>query len=143
MPTMKGTDEGYHPSKIKEISSEEEVESPQNLGLGGAAFGGSTSFEEDEKKTTKGGGSLGHEKAKIELKEPNPILENDAAEATQTTSEEVDNLVFFMRHLGGAELDDKEASKIQSTGEAIGYGHVALLFGRGSVGHSFSIAIDD
>jgi hypothetical protein len=64
MPTTKGTDEGDHPSKIKEISSKEEVDSPQISGLGGAAFGGSTSSEEDEMKTAEGGESSGHEKAK-------------------------------------------------------------------------------
>jgi hypothetical protein len=99
------------------------------LGLGGAAFEGSTSSEEDEKKTVEGGRSSGHEKAEKELKEPNPILEKDAIESTHTTSEEVDKLGFFMRHLGGDELDDKEASEIESKGEAMGYGPRALLFG--------------
>jgi hypothetical protein len=129
---MKGTDEGQHPSKIKEISFEEEVESPRILGLGGAAFGGSTSSEEDEKKTAERCRSSGHEKAKEELKESNLILEKDVAEATQTTGEEVDEIGFFMRHLGGGELDDKEASEIESKGEAMGYGLGALLF-RGEI----------
>jgi hypothetical protein len=38
MPTTKGTDEVDHLLKIKEISSEEEVESPRLLGLEGASF---------------------------------------------------------------------------------------------------------
>jgi hypothetical protein len=40
--TMKGAEEEGHPSKGKEIPSEEEVESPHILGLGDAAFGGSS-----------------------------------------------------------------------------------------------------
>jgi hypothetical protein len=52
-----------HPSKGKEIPFEEEVESPCNLGLEDAAFGGSSPFDEDNrKKTVEGGGSLGHER---------------------------------------------------------------------------------
>jgi hypothetical protein len=108
---MKGTDEGDHPSKIKEISFEEEVESPRILGLGGAAFGGSTSSKEDEKKTAKGGRSSGHEKAKKELKESNLILEKDVVKATQNTGEEVDEIGFFVRHLGGVNLMTRKLRK--------------------------------
>ena len=56
--TTKGTNEGGHPSKGKDNSSGEEVESPRILGLGDVAFGRSSSSDEDiENKTAKGGGS--------------------------------------------------------------------------------------
>jgi hypothetical protein len=56
--TTKGTNEGGHPSKGKDNSSGEEVESPHILGLGDVAFGRSSSSGEDiEKKTAKSGGS--------------------------------------------------------------------------------------
>jgi hypothetical protein len=56
------------------------------------------------------------------LKRLSPILEKDAAEATQTKGEEVEDLCFFVRHLGGGELDDKEHLEIENKGEAMGYG---------------------
>jgi tRNA threonylcarbamoyladenosine modification (KEOPS) complex Pcc1 subunit len=60
VPTAKGTNEGGQSLKDKEISYEE-VESPCILVLRGAAFGGSSSSEEDnENKTTKGSESSGH-----------------------------------------------------------------------------------
>jgi hypothetical protein len=104
MPTTKGTDEVDHLLKIKEISSEEEVESPRLLGLEGASFWGSTSSEEDEKKAIEGGGPSGHEKAEKELKGSSPILEKDGAEATQTTCEEVQDLGFSWGILVGVNL---------------------------------------
>jgi hypothetical protein len=132
MPTTKGTDEGDESSKGMGILSEEEVESPCILGLGGAAFGGSSSSEEDgEKKISEGGGSSGHEKAGEEPKEPNVIVGADTAEATQTTGEEIDELGFFTRHIGGGELSDKEVLELENKGEAMGYGPGALLFGGG------------
>jgi hypothetical protein len=92
MPTTKGTDKGGESLKGKEILSEEEVESPHILGLGSAAFEGSSAEEDDVKKTIKGDRSLGHEKEKEEPKEQNVTLGTDAAEATQTTDEEIDEL---------------------------------------------------
>ena len=128
MPTMKESDEGDHPSKIKNISSED-VESPQILGLGGTTFRGSTCSKEDKKKTTEGGGSSRHEKAERELKRSSLALEKDATEATQTTGEEVEDFRFFVRHLDGGKLDDKEAQEIENKSEAMGYWSGALLFG--------------
>jgi hypothetical protein len=133
MPSTKETDEGDQSSGGKEISSEEEVESSHILGLGGAAFGGSSSSEEDnEKKTAKGGGSSRHEKVEGELKEAYLTLEIDADEPTQTTEEEIDELGFFVRHLGGGELNGKDASELENKGEAMGYGLGAMLFGGGT-----------
>jgi hypothetical protein len=55
MPTMKGTDEGDRSSKGKDILPKD-VESSRILGLGGAGFMDSSSFEEeDDNKTTEGG----------------------------------------------------------------------------------------
>jgi hypothetical protein len=72
---------------------------------------------------------LEHEKAGKYLKDLNLMLGKDTTEPTQTTREEVDEFAFFARRLSGGELDDKEASEIESKGEAMGYG--ALLFGGG------------
>jgi hypothetical protein len=107
---MKESDEGDHPSKIKNISSED-VESPQILGLGGTTFRGSTCSKEDKKKTTEGGGSSRHEKAERELKRPSPVFEKDALEATQTKGEEGEDLGFFVRHLARANLMTKKLRK--------------------------------
>jgi hypothetical protein len=71
---------------------------------------------------------LEHEKAGKDL---NLTLGKDTTEPTQTTGEDVDELGFFARHLGGGELDDKEASEIESKGDAMGYGPRAFLFGGG------------
>jgi hypothetical protein len=38
-------------------------------------------------------------------------------------------LGFFMRHLGGGELNDKEALELENKVEAMGYGPRAMLFG--------------
>lgn len=51
------------PLKCKENLFEEEVEIPHIWGVGDDVFGAPSSSEEDKKKTTKDGGSLGHEKA--------------------------------------------------------------------------------
>jgi hypothetical protein len=75
MPTTKGSNKGRQSSKGNDISFEEEVESPQILGLGGDAFGDSSSSEENgKKKTAKRGGSLGHEKVEGEPKHPSLTL---------------------------------------------------------------------
>lgn len=66
-----------------------------------------------------------------ELKDLNLLLGKDAARPTQTTCEEVDEIGFFVRHLGGSELDDKEAPEIESKGKTMGYEPGALLFGGG------------
>jgi hypothetical protein len=110
---------------------EEEVESLHILGLGSAAFGGSSSFEEYcVKKTVEGDISSGHKKAKEEPKEQNVTLGIDTAEATQTTGKEIDELWFFMRHIGGSELSDKVDLELENKGEAMGYGPRAMLFGE-------------
>jgi hypothetical protein len=120
MPTMKGSNEGDRSSKGKEILPKE-VEIPRILGLGGVGFmDSSSSEEEDDKKTTEGGGSSGHERVEGEPKETNLTLETDAAEPTQTTGEEIDELYFFMRHLGGGEQSEKEALELDQKGEAMG-----------------------
>ena len=59
------------------------------------------------------------------------MLGKDTTEPTQNTGEEVDELDFFVRHLGGGELNDKEASRTESKGEAMGYRPGALFFGGG------------
>jgi hypothetical protein len=65
------------------------------LGLGEAAFGGSSPSDEDnEKVTVESGGSSRHERAGKELKDLNLLLGKDAVEPTQTTCEEVDELGF-------------------------------------------------
>jgi hypothetical protein len=129
MPTTKSTNEGGESLKGKEILSGEEVESPHILGLGSAAFEGSSSSEEDDvKKTVEGDGSLRHKKAKEETKEQNVTLGIDVVEAPQTTDKEIDELGFFMRHIGGGNLGDKEVSELERKGEAIGYGTGAMLF---------------
>lgn len=51
----------------------------------------------------------------------NLTLGKDTTEPAQTTGEEVDELGFFVRHLGGGELDGMEAFGIESKGEAMGY----------------------
>jgi hypothetical protein len=56
------------------------------------------------------------------------MLGKDTTEPTQTTCEEVDELGFFVRHLGGGELNDKEASRTESKGKAMGHRPRALLF---------------
>jgi hypothetical protein len=133
MPTTKGTDEGGQSSKSKDILSKEEVESPRILGLGGAAFGGSSSSEEDDgKKSAKGGGSSGHEKVEGEPEEPSLTARTDTAIATQTTGEEIDELGFFVRHLGGGKLNDKEVLELENKGEAMGYEARAMLVGGGN-----------
>jgi hypothetical protein len=95
--------------------SKEEVESPCILGLGSAAFGGSSSSKKDDvKKFVEDDGYSGHEKAEEEPKEQSITLGTDANEATQTTDEEMDELRFFMRHIGGGELSDKEVSELEN-----------------------------
>jgi hypothetical protein len=41
----------------------------------------------------------------------------------------MDELGFFMRHIGGGELNDKEASKLENKAEVTCYGPGAMLFG--------------
>ena len=41
----------------------------------------------------------------------------------------MDDLGFFMRHIGGGELNDKEVSELENKGEFMGYGPGAMLFG--------------
>jgi hypothetical protein len=134
MTTTKGTDEGGQTlasSKGKYILSKEEVDNPRIQNIGGAAFGYSSSLgEEDEKKAIEGGGSSGHEKAEEEAKEPSFALGIDTVDPTQSSGEEIDELGFFVRHLGEGELSDKEASELENKSEAMGYGPGAMLFGR-------------
>jgi hypothetical protein len=86
MPTTKGTDDSRQYLKGKDVLSKEEVESPHIQGLGGDAFGDSSSFEEeDEKKTAEGGRSLGHEKVEEVPKEPSLTLKIDTSDPTQST----------------------------------------------------------
>jgi hypothetical protein len=112
--------------------SKEEVESLRILGLGGAAFRGSSSSEKDGvNKIVDSDESLGHEKAKEEPKEQNLTLGTDVVEATQTTGEEIDELGFFMRHIGGGGMSDKEVSELENKGKATSYGPGAMLLGGG------------
>jgi hypothetical protein len=54
------------------------------------------------------------------LKEPKLTLGEDVTEPTQTTGEEIDELGFFVKHLGGGELSDKEASGIENKKQSHG-----------------------
>jgi hypothetical protein len=114
MTTTKGTNEGGQTSassKGKDILSKEEVDNSRIQGLGGAIFGDSSSSgEEDEKKAAEVTGSLGHEKAEGE---PSFALGTDIVEHTQSTSEEMDELGFFLRHLGGEELNEKKSLELE------------------------------
>jgi hypothetical protein len=131
MPTTKGTDEEGQSSKGKDILFGEEVEGLHIQGLGDAAFQDSSfSEEQDEKKTTEGGRSSRHEKAEEGVKEPSFALGTDIVQPTQSTGEEIDELGFFMRHLGDGELSDKEDSELENNTEAMGYGLGAMLFGE-------------
>jgi hypothetical protein len=107
---------------------EEEVDNPHIQNIGDAAFGDSlSSGEEDEKKTTEGEGSSGHKKAD---EEPSFALKTYTVESTQST-EEMDELGFFLRHLSGEELSKKMASELEVKAEIMGYGPRAMLFGGG------------
>lgn len=66
-----------------------------------------------------------------EPKEPNLTLRTDATDPTQTTCEDIDELSFFVRHLGEGELSEKEASELDHKGESMVYGPGAMLFGDG------------
>jgi hypothetical protein len=105
MPTSKDSDEGRKTLTNQEILSEEEVESPCILDLGIAAFGGSSSSEKNgAMKFAKDDGFSGHEKTEGNPKEQNITLET---EATKATGEEMEELGFFTRHIGGDELNEK------------------------------------
>jgi hypothetical protein len=79
-------------------------------------------------KSAKGYGSSGHEKIEGDPKGQNNTLETEATEATQTTSEEMGELEFFMRHIGGGELNEKEVFEFENKSEALGYGPGVMLF---------------
>jgi hypothetical protein len=66
-----------------------------------------------------------------EPKEPNLTLRTDATDPTQTTCEDIDELSFFVRHLGEGELSEKEALELDHKGESMVYGPGAMLFGGG------------
>jgi hypothetical protein len=56
-------------------------------------------------------------------------LGTDTIDPTQSTDKEMDELEFFLRHLVGGELSDKEASGLEDKVEAMGYGPRVMLFG--------------
>lgn len=132
LPIAKGTDEGEQTSitlKGKNDLSEEEVDNPCIQSLGGAAFEYSSSLEEkDERKTAEGGRTSGHEKTEGE---PSFVLGTDTVEPTQSTGEEMNELEFFFRHLGGEELSEEKALELEDKAEAVGYDPRAMLFGGG------------
>lgn len=132
LTSTKGTDEGCQTStslKGKDILSEEEVDIPRIQSLGGASFGDSSSLgEEDEKKAIEGDGSSGNEK---EGGEPSFGLGTDTTKPTQSTSEEMDELDFFLRHLSREELSEEKALELEDKAEAMSYGLGAMLFGGG------------
>jgi hypothetical protein len=69
-PSSNDSDKGGKSLKCKEILSEEEVESPHILGLGSAAFTGSSSSKKDgATKSAEDDGSSGHEKTEEDPKE--------------------------------------------------------------------------
>jgi hypothetical protein len=43
----------------------------------------------------------------------------------------MDELGFFLRHLGGEELSENKALKLEDKAKAMGYGPGAMLFGGG------------
>jgi hypothetical protein len=108
--------------------SHEEVESPCILGLGSATFAGSSSPEKNSAtKSAEGERSLGRERTEGQ-KEQNTTLEIEVAETTQTTSEDMEELGFFTRHISGGEFSEKEVSELENKGKDLGYGPWALLF---------------
>jgi hypothetical protein len=71
---------------------------------------------------------LGHEKVEREPKEPSFALGTDIVDPTQYSGEEMDGLWFFVRHLGGGELSDKDALELEDKAKAMGYAPGAMLF---------------
>lgn len=133
LPIAKGTDEGEQTSITlkgkNDLSEEEEVDNPCIQSLGGATFEYSSSLEEkDERKTAEGGRTSGHEKTEGE---PSFVLRTDTVEPTQSTGEEMNELEFFLRHLGGEELSEEKALELEDKAEAMGYDPRAMLFGGG------------
>jgi hypothetical protein len=63
--------------------------------------------------------------------EPSFSLGIDKVEPTQSTSEEMDELGFFLRHLGGEELSEEKALELEDNAKAVGYSPRAMLFGGG------------
>ena len=51
--------------------------------------------------------SSGHKKTEGDPKEENITLEIETTDATKTTGEEIEELRFFTRHIGGGELNEK------------------------------------
>lgn len=61
---------------------------------------------------------MGHEKV---AKETSFALRTDVVEPIQSTGEEMDELGFFLRHLGGEELSEEKASELEDKAKAMGY----------------------
>jgi hypothetical protein len=47
----------------------------------------------------------------------------------QSTSEELDELGFLLRHLSGEDLSEEKALELEDKAKAMGYGPRAMLFG--------------
>lgn len=130
--TVKGTDEGGQAlttTKGKGPLFEEEVDNPHIQSHAYAVYGvSSTEEEKDEEKGAKGDGSSRHEKLVEEL---SLVLETDTIDTDYSTKEEMDELWFFIRHLAGGGLSEKEASKLEAKVETMGYDSRAMLIGGG------------
>jgi hypothetical protein len=70
---------------------------------------------------------LGHEKVKREPKEPSFALGTDTVDPTQYSGE-MDGLWFFVRHLGGGEMSDKDSLELEDKAKAMGYATGAMFF---------------
>jgi hypothetical protein len=58
-------------------------------------------------------------------------LETDTIDTDYSTSEEMDELWFFIRHLAGGGVSEKEASELEAKVETMGYDSRAMLIGGG------------
>lgn len=108
--------------------SDEEVESPHILGLGSAAFGGSSSSGKNgATKSVEGDESSGHERTEGH-KGQDTTIETEVAEATQITGKDMEELGFFTSQVSGSELSEKEVSELGNKGKYLGYVPRSLLF---------------
>lgn len=65
-------------------------------------------------------------------KEPSVAVQADTGGPTQSYNEELSGEIdFFVRHIGGPQLSEENASKLKEQAEAIDYSPRTMVFGGG------------